>query len=131
MKPKTVLVLVPSLTLLQQTLDEWSRHNSWGKDFTYLCVCSDPSVDAKDDAVRLDRTDLDFHVDTSPEEVHRFIDRDTSSTRVVFSTYQSSPVVSAGVRGLPPFAVAIFDEAHKTTGPQGRLFAHCLSEENI
>ena len=30
MKPKTVLVLVPSLTLLQQTLDEWSRQNSWG-----------------------------------------------------------------------------------------------------
>src|SRR5262245_24725246 len=31
LKPKTVLVLVPSLTLLQQTLDEWSRHNSWGR----------------------------------------------------------------------------------------------------
>src|SRR5262249_44015784 len=37
LKPKTVLVLVPSLTLLQQTLDEWSRHNWWGRDFTYLC----------------------------------------------------------------------------------------------
>jgi predicted helicase len=33
LKPKTVLVLVPSLTLLQQTLDEWSRHNNWGKEF--------------------------------------------------------------------------------------------------
>jgi predicted helicase len=27
--------------------------------------------------------------------------------------------------------MAIFDEAHKTTGPQGGLFAHCLLEENI
>src|SRR6516225_5646058 len=31
LKPKTVLVLLPSLTLLQQTLDEWSRHNNWGQ----------------------------------------------------------------------------------------------------
>src|SRR5215813_10765076 len=27
LKPRTVLVLLPSLTLLQQTLDEWRRHN--------------------------------------------------------------------------------------------------------
>src|SRR5262249_24495630 len=37
LKPKTVLVLLPSLTLLQQTLDEWSRQNSWGHGFTYPC----------------------------------------------------------------------------------------------
>jgi predicted helicase len=56
LKPKSVLVLLPSLTLLQQTLDEWSRHNNWGSDFTYLCVCSDPTVAARDanDPVRLD-----------------------------------------------------------------------------
>ena len=35
LKPKTVLVLVPSLTLLQQTLDEWSRQNSWGNSDPY------------------------------------------------------------------------------------------------
>src|SRR5262249_4201275 len=71
LKPKTVLVLLPSLTLLQQTLDGWSRHNNWGKDFTYLCVCSDPTVAARDanDPVRLDATDLEFHVDTNPGEV--------------------------------------------------------------
>ena len=133
LKPKTVLVLLPSLTLLQQTLDEWSRHNNWGQDFTYLCVCSDPTVAAKDanDPIHLDATDLEFRVDTSPDEVRRFIERDTPSVKVVFSTYQSSPVVSQGVRGLAPFDVAIFDEAHKTTGPQGGLFAHSLSDENI
>ena len=57
--------------------------------------------------------------------------RDTPKVKVVFSTYQSSAVVSQGVRGLAPFDVAIFDEAHKTTGPQGGLFAHSLSDENI
>jgi superfamily II DNA or RNA helicase len=133
LKPKTVLVLLPSLTLLQQTLDEWSRHNNWGNDFTYLCVCSDPTVSARDanDPVRLEATDLEFRVDTSPDEVLRFIERDTPGVKVVFSTYQSSWVVSQGVRGLEPLDVAIFDEAHKTTGPQGGLFAHSLKDENI
>jgi superfamily II DNA or RNA helicase len=133
LKPKTVLVLLPSLTLLQQTLDEWSRHNNWSNDFTYLCVCSDPTVSAPDanDPVRLDATDLEFRVDTSPDEMRRFIERDTPGVKLVFSTYQSSWVVSEGVRGLAPFEVAIFDEAHKTTGPQGGLFAHSLKDENI
>jgi predicted helicase len=133
LKPKKVLVLLPSLTLMQQTLDEWSRHNNWGKDFTYLCVCSDPTVAARDanDPVRLDATDLEFRVDTSPDEVRRFIERDTDGIKVVFSTYQSSHVVAQGVRGLAPFDVAIFDEAHKTTGPQGGSFAHSLKDENI
>jgi superfamily II DNA or RNA helicase len=132
LNPKTVLVLLPSLILLQQTLDEWSRHNNWGNDFTFLCVCSDPEVAAdENDPVRLNATDLEFRVDTNPDEVRRFIERDTAGVKVVFSTYQSSHVVSQGVRGLAPFDVAIFDEAHKTTGPQGGLFAHGLKDENI
>jgi predicted helicase len=133
LKPKTVLVLVPSLTLLQQTLDEWSRHNNWGQNFLYMCVCSDPSVAGTDDydPVHLDATDLDFHVDTDPDEVRRFIELNTPATKVIFATYQSSPIVSKGLRSLPPIDLAIFDEAHKTTGPKGRLFAHSLSDENI
>jgi superfamily II DNA or RNA helicase len=133
LKPKSVLVLLPSLTLLQQTLDEWSRHNNWGNDFTYLCVCSDPTVAARDanDPVRLDPTELEFRVDTSPDEVRRFIERDVAGVKVIFSTYQSSRVVSEGMRGLAPLDVAIFDEAHRTTGPQGGMFAHSLKDENI
>src|SRR5262249_14869388 len=133
LKPKTVLVLLPSLTLLQQTLDEWSRHNNWGKDFTFLCVCSDPTVAARDenDPVRLDATDREVRIDTDPDELRRFIERGAPGVKVVFSTYQSSHVVSQGMRGLAPFDVAIFDEAHKTTGPQGDLFAHSLKDENI
>ena len=133
LKPKTVLVLVPSLTLLQQTLDEWSRQNNWGKDFTYLCVCSDPTVVSRDeyDPVQLEAMDLEFRVDTDPDEVRRFIDQDTSNIKVIFSTYHSSPIVSEGVRGLAPLDVAIFDEAHKTTGPAGGSFAHALFQENM
>src|SRR5262249_5640680 len=51
--------------------------------------------------------------------------------KVVFSTYHSSSVVSEGVRGLVPFDVAIFDEAHKTARRKGDLFAHSLKDENV
>jgi predicted helicase len=133
MKPKTVLVLVPSLALLQQTLDEWSRHNNWGNDFTYICVCSDPTVVSRNeyDPVQLESMDLEFRVDTDPNEVRRFIEQNASNVKVIFSTYHSSPIVSEGVQGFPPVDIAVFDESHKTTGPRGGSFAHALFQENI
>jgi superfamily II DNA or RNA helicase len=133
-RPRTVLVLVPSLTLLQQTLDEWTRHTSWGDAFSYICVCSDPTVSLKDqnDPITFHRADAEFRVDTDPEVVRAFLERDMpSSIKVIFSTYQSSPIVSEGFRGLPPLDVAVFDEAHKTATRQGELFAHSLQDENI
>ncbi len=133
LKPKTVLVLVPSLTLLQQTLDEWTRHNSWGDAFSYICVCSDPTVASQDahDPITFHRSDADFRIDTDPKEVVRFLQGTKTSVKVIFSTYQSSAVVSQATRGLALLDIAIFDEAHKTTGPKGGLFAHCLSDDNI
>ena len=66
-KPKTVLVLLPSLMLLQQTLREWSLHTSWGSRFSYLCVCSDKTVGLRNDSINIDKTDVGFKVDTDPE----------------------------------------------------------------
>ena len=132
-KPKTVLVLVPSITLVQQTLEEWSRNNSWGNKFTYICVCSDSRVadGIHEDSIQLKASDVDFPVDTNPHIVRKFLERKTDQIKVVFSTYQSSDVVIEASKGLEPYDIAIFDEAHKTTGPQGGLFALCLSETNI
>jgi superfamily II DNA or RNA helicase len=124
LSPRTVLVLVPSLALLSQTLGEWSHHTSWGDHFEYLCVCSDPTVSAEQDAISIRSTDVPFHVDTDPAIVRRFLSRPaTHGVRVVFSTYQSASVVARGLRGLAPFDLGIFDEAHKTTGVLGGTFA--------
>ncbi len=128
---KSILVLVPSLTLMQQTLEEWSRHNSWGRDFTYLCVCSDPQVDLKNDEIEIETSDLPFRVDTDPELVSEFLAQANSKVKVVFSTYQSSQVVAQATNGNHSFDVGIFDEAHKTTGPSAGRFATALKEENV
>jgi len=128
---KSILVLVPSLTLMQQTLEEWSRHNSWGRDFTYLCVCSDPQVDLKNDEIETETSDLPFRVDTDPELVSGFLAQANNKVKVVFSTYQSSHVIAQATKVNHSFDVGIFDEAHKTTGPSAGRFATALEDENI
>ena len=130
-KAKSILVLVPSLTLLQQTLEEWSIHNSLGKDFSYLCVCSDPSVNLKNDEVEIDPSDVPFRIDTDPEIVRRYLAQNNRKTKIIFSTYQSSQVVSQAIKGEFEFDIAIFDEAHKTTGSAEGRFALALKNENI
>lgn len=128
---KSILVLLPSLTLLQQTLSEWSAHNTWGKDFSYLCVCSDPQVDLKNDEIEIDTTDVPFKIDTDPEIVKSYLAQDNGKTKIVFSTYQSSQVVSLAAKDQFTFDIGIFDEAHKTTGAADGRFALALKDENI
>ena len=98
----TVLVLLPSLTLMQQTLLEWSKNNSWGNRFSFICVCSDPTVKANDE-IEIDPTDIDFKVDTDPELVKEFLNQSNDKVKVVFSTYQSSKIVGEAVKELNPF----------------------------
>jgi predicted helicase len=129
--PNTVLVLVPSLILLQQTLLEWSQHTNWGRSFSYLCVCSDPTVGLKDDSINLDKREVGFRIDTDPAIVRQFLKRQTKDIKVIFSTYQSAPVVGKGAWGFPAFDVGIFDEAHKTTGFAGTAFGYAIDDKNI
>ena len=132
MEPKTVLVLVPSLALLSQTLPDWCKQSKWGDRFRYLCVCSDASVDqsAKNDDYALNQSDLEFTVTTEAKQVAAFLAQNRSGVNVIFSTYQSAEVVAAGLKGAA-VDFAVFDEAHKTTGPKEGLFAFGLSNKNI
>ncbi len=129
-QPKTVLVLVPSLTLLQQTLGEWSKHHTFAPGFRYLCVCSDQTVGLANDELEVRSSDVEFRIDTNPEEVTRFLAHPTDDVKVIFSTYHSSPVVGAGAAGYT-FDLGIFDEAHKTTGREGGAFGYALSDEHL
>ena len=132
MEPKTVLVLVPSLALLSQTLPDWCKQSKWGDRFRYLCVCSDGSVDqsAKNDDYALNQSDLEFTVTTEAKQVEDFLAKNRTGVNVIFSTYQSAEVVAAGLKGAQ-VDFAVFDEAHKTTGPKEGLFAFGLSDKNI
>ena len=131
-EPQTVLVLVPSLALLSQTLPEWCKQSRWGDRFRYLCVCSDASVDksVKNDEYELKQSDLEFSVTTDAKQVESFLAANQSGVNVILSTYQSAEVVAKGLKGTA-IDFGVFDEAHKTTGPKEGLFAFGLSDKNI
>ena len=69
---RNILVLVPSLALLGQTLHEWARETSWPA-LAHLCVCSDPAVRSDRDEIILRSSDLDFPVSTDGAQVRAFL----------------------------------------------------------
>src|SRR6266496_1815130 len=130
LKCSTVLVLVPSLALLRQTVHEWLHETSWPK-LAYFCVCSDPTVAQDVDALTASQSDLDFEVSTDSASVRQFLDAPFDGTKVVFSTYQSAGVVGRAMRTGEQFDIGVFDEAHKTAGREGRNYAFALEDSNI
>ncbi|OGR42029.1 MAG: hypothetical protein A2X28_03545 [Elusimicrobia bacterium GWA2_56_46] len=127
---KNVLVLVPSLALIQQTLHGWLAATGWD-NLAYLCVCSDPTITGGADELVVKKSDLDFEVTTAPAEVKRFLDSEVDGVKVVFSTYMSASVVGEALKGRDIFDLGIFDEAHKTAGREGKTYAFALSNENL
>jgi superfamily II DNA or RNA helicase len=129
MSAKRVLVLLPSLSLLGQTLREWAT----ATEFDYIAVCSDETV-AKDehDAVVASTSELGIPVTTDVERIARFLRRRGNETRVVFSTYQSSAQIAAAQASrAPAFDLVIADEAHRCAGPQAGVFATVLDPKRI
>ncbi|UBI07641.1 DEAD/DEAH box helicase [Corynebacterium falsenii] len=110
-----VLFLVPSISLLSQTLKEWTAQRRL--DLKSYAVCSDTKVSKK--AEDIASYDLEVPVSTNGADIaERFSHgKRAAGLQVVFSTYQSLPAVhDAQAAGLDDFDLVICDEAHRTTG---------------
>lgn len=126
------LVLVPSLSLLKQTMREWQTANP-KKPFATLPVCSDETVGGLgEDAAVSHTSDLGVPVTTDPQVIAAFL-RKRSGSRVVFSTYQSSPQIAAAfaLGRVPAFDLVIADEAHRVAGPMSSDFGTVLDADAI
>ena len=129
-KAKRVLVLVPSLALIRQTLHEWLKETQWEQP-RFIAVCSDPTVaQGVEDALIVHQRDLDFPT-TDVGKVRDFLAVPGDGARIVFSTYQSARAVGEAVQGTDAFDLAIFDEAHKTAGREGAYFGFALEDRNL
>lgn len=126
----STLVLLPSLGLLSQTLHEWTMASN--EPFEVLCICSDESVGKKgsDESVHT-IADLAFPVTSDSEEIKAFLKR--SSKKVIFSTYQSSPLIAEAQKdqSVPFFDLAIADEAHRCAGKVSGDFSTILDSQKI
>ena len=127
---KQVIVLLPSLALLRQTLHEWLKETNL-IDLTYLCVCSDATVDEGSDAYITRQSELDFEVNTRIDNVREFLDAPFSGVKVIFSTYQSARVIGFALKPDEFFDLGIFDEAHRTAGREGRNYGFALEDRNL
>ncbi len=132
-RSQKVLVLLPSLQLLRQTLHDWLRDTSWSRP-SFRCVCSDPTVTRstnREDQLRLSQADMDFRVNTKSDEVREFLTPTGPGTRIVFSTYDSAKVVADAMQPGDSFDLGIFDEAHRTAGRQGKKSSFALEDDNL
>ena len=109
----SVLVLVPSISLLNQTLSEWAAQCSY--PYSVFGICSDPKASkiTEDEII-----DTMVPATTNVEALcHQYNESDKNNLQLFFSTYQSINVIhdfqkKSGVQ----FDLVICDEAHRTTG---------------
>jgi predicted helicase len=113
-----VLFLVPSISLLSQTVREWVSEAQL--PIRALAVCSDPKATKKAAQTEdISTTDLALPATTNVGTLKdRLTDaaKDAAAMTVVFATYQSIDVVAQALRGTQPFELIVADEAHRTTG---------------
>lgn len=113
----TVLFLVPSISLLSQTLREWTAEAE--ESLRPFAVCSDTKVGKKSASEDIGIHDLPFPATTDArilaDQIRTF--KEKTQLTVIFSTYQSiETVAKAQAQGVPEFDLIICDEAHRTTG---------------
>lgn len=123
-----VLFLVPSISLLGQSLNAWFSDAQ--KEIKAVCICSDTKVSKKTKNDFDDNTDSSVDIalpaSTNPDTILRQLMhyRGHDGLVVVFSTYQSidairtaqQAVLNATDGSFGTFDFIICDEAHRTTG---------------
>ena len=117
----SVLFLVPSISLLSQSLREWATQAS--VPLAPIAVCSDRKATARSQSTNEDISAVDLalpsttNVAVLESRLHQALGDRTCMT-VVFATYQSIDIVSqAQAAGEhPAYDLIVCDEAHRTTG---------------
>ncbi|WP_326743440.1 MULTISPECIES: DEAD/DEAH box helicase [unclassified Streptomyces] len=109
-----VLVLLPTLDLLTQTVREWRSAGHTGPAVAVCSLDDDPHL-----------WDLDVRSTTSPPQLALWHGRGPVT---VYATYASLPVLAEaheGAYGLPMdvFDLVVVDEAHRTSGAMGKAWA--------
>src|SRR5262249_15902121 len=134
LEAKTILVAVPSLALIRQSLADWTREfHAHDVKPDWLCVCSDDTVaDLERDDFVGEVYELGLPTHTDPNDIAVLLRARSHGPKIVFTTYQSSDKLAAAARKAHTrFDLAILDEAHKTVGSHSKKFATLLKDRKI
>ncbi|WP_369395529.1 DEAD/DEAH box helicase family protein (plasmid) [Streptomyces sp. CG1] len=119
-----VLVLLPTLDLLSQTIRAW---RAAGRKGTAIAVCSARQA--------LDHEPLgsDVPLTTDPAELTALAASAHTGRVTAYATYASLPAVVAAHRDhhLPPWDLIVVDEAHRTAGRLGKAWAAVHHDDQV
>ncbi|MFD7817618.1 Helicase associated domain protein [Streptomyces sp. NPDC059785] len=119
-----VLVLLPTLDLLSQTIRSW---RAAGRKGTAVAVCSARQ------ALDHDPLGADVPLTTDPGELASLISTSAPGPATVYATYASLPAVVAAHRDhrLPAWDLVVVDEAHRTAGRLGKAWAAVHHDDQV
>ena len=131
-KSMNILIAVPSLALIKQTLDVYLGQIVARKEkVKWLCICSDDGIGKSDDVALLTE-DVGVPCVTDSDYISSWLKRNKDDQKIIFTTYQSGKLIAEiSKKQKLFFDLGIFDEAHKTVGSEKSLFSHLLFEKNI
>ncbi len=109
-----ILFLVPSISLLSQSLREWSAEAK--RPLRCFAVCSDSKIGRNSEDMRTH--ELEIPATTDCQTLAKKLAEDGGGRmNVIFSTYHSIDVIAGAQKlGAPALDLVICDEAHRTTG---------------
>lgn len=120
-KDSLCLFLVPSIALINQTLNAWMSDKE--EEMRAICVCSDSKATRKirkdDDSLDDSTVDLAVPATTNVQSIIRQLKKYSEQKKrvVIMSTYQSIDCVSEALLKFGrEVELCICDEAHRTTG---------------
>jgi superfamily II DNA or RNA helicase len=134
LKSTRIVIAVPSLSLVKQTLKVWLRESVANNiDVEWICVCSDETAGRADqDDVVVQRQDIAVPCLTSTDKIADWLKAKHKGLTVVFTTYQSGNVLATAARKAKfAFDLGIMDEAHKTVGDEDKQFSILLHDHNV
>lgn len=112
-----VLYVVPSIALMQQAIRYWAEQQNI--PHSYVGVCSDTKVSHGENDIPI--MEMEISVSTDSDRIAAALQHDPHRMKIVFATYQSMGVIveaqkSSGIK----FDLILGDEAHRTTGVEGK-----------
>ena len=135
LEAKTIVVAVPSLALIKQSIQDWTReYLAYGIQPEWLAVCSDDTVgDVSKDEFVSSVYELGIEVTTDRGEITAFLKKRSKGVpRIIFTSYHSGPVLSKAVlKSRKKMDLLILDEAHKTVRDKGKRFSTLVADSKL
>jgi predicted helicase len=132
-KEKTIVLFFPSLALIKQTYEAYLEYGLNKEDLDILFVCSDETVycGADEECIEISKDEAPFQVTTDTEQITLFLESNSKS-KIIFSTYHSSKILSEGfTKANEAVDFALYDEAHKTASNNDSYYNYSLDDGNL